>query len=72
MAVDLAHEEPVGAVILESTFTSLRDLARGQVVRVGTLVGTARGVNGHGDLLLQTASGLQVCRSGELSLRLED
>ncbi|MEO3690247.1 biotin--[acetyl-CoA-carboxylase] ligase [Roseateles paludis] len=49
-----------------------RDLARGQVVRVGTLVGTARGVNGHGDLLLQTASGLQVCRSGELSLRLEE
>lgn len=27
MAVDLAHEEPVAAVILESTFTSLRDLA---------------------------------------------
>ena len=27
MAVHLAHQEPVGAVILESTFTTLRDLA---------------------------------------------
>jgi fermentation-respiration switch protein FrsA (DUF1100 family) len=27
MAVDLAHAEPVAAVILESTFTTLRDLA---------------------------------------------
>ena len=48
-----------------------RDLAAGRRVRVGDQQGTARGVSAQGELLLETATGVQPCSGGELSLRLE-
>lgn len=48
-----------------------RDLAAGQRVRVGELAGIARGVSASGELLLETAAGVQPVSGGELSLRLE-
>ncbi|MCE4538819.1 biotin--[acetyl-CoA-carboxylase] ligase [Pelomonas sp. P7] len=48
-----------------------RDLTLGRSVRVGERSGIARGVNERGELLLETAEGLQPVGGGELSLRLE-
>lgn len=48
-----------------------RDLAFGRRVRVGDQPGIARGVNERGELLLETATGLQPMSGGELSLKLE-
>jgi BirA family biotin operon repressor/biotin-[acetyl-CoA-carboxylase] ligase len=48
-----------------------RDLALGRRVRVGDQPGMARGVNERGELLLETATGLQPMSGGELSLKLE-
>ncbi len=48
-----------------------RDLAQGQAVQVGDSVGIARGVTARGELLLDTAAGMQTISAGELSLRLQ-
>lgn len=62
-----------GFVPLQPRFMALfaqRD-ARVDLLELGTRVasGRALGVDGEGRLLLQTAQGLRVCSSGELSLR---
>jgi BirA family biotin operon repressor/biotin-[acetyl-CoA-carboxylase] ligase len=48
-----------------------RDMTLDQRVRVGERAGIARGVNARGELLLETAQGVQPVSGGELSLRLE-
>lgn len=48
-----------------------RDLTAGQRVRVGGQAGIARGVSERGELLLDTAAGMQAVSGGEVSLRWE-
>jgi len=48
-----------------------RDLLLGKRITAGTLEGTARGVNAAGELMLQTAAGMQSVGSGEVSVRWE-
>jgi len=66
----LADFETLGFAPWQAAFER-RDLALGQRVRVGDQPGMARGVNERGELLLETAAGLQAINGGELSLRLE-
>ena len=66
----LADFETLGFAPWQAAFTR-RDFTAGRPVRVGSLVGVARGVSMHGELLLQGADGLQAVTAGELSLRLE-
>lgn len=47
-----------------------RDMLRGRQVTAGALEGVAQGVNAQGELLLQTATGLQTVAGGEVSVRL--
>ncbi|CAN5160345.1 bifunctional biotin--[acetyl-CoA-carboxylase] ligase/biotin operon repressor BirA [soil metagenome] len=47
-----------------------RDLLRDQHVCAGNLDGIARGVNAQGELLIQTADGMQTVGGGEVSVRL--
>lgn len=47
-----------------------RDLTLGQAVTAGNLDGIARGVNAQGELLVETASGMQPITGGEVSVRL--
>src|SRR6218665_522240 len=47
-----------------------RDLTLGRAVTVGTLEGVARGVSASGELLVDTAQGLQSVSGGEVSVRL--
>jgi BirA family biotin operon repressor/biotin-[acetyl-CoA-carboxylase] ligase len=47
-----------------------RDLLCGRQVTAGSLEGQAQGVSAQGELLLQTASGLQQISGGEVSVRL--
>ncbi len=47
-----------------------RDLLAGRPVTAGALEGVARGVNSQGELLLETAAGLQTVVGGEVSVRL--
>lgn len=47
-----------------------RDLTLGQPVTAGNLEGIARGVNAQGELLVETAAGLQPVTGGEVSVRL--
>jgi BirA family biotin operon repressor/biotin-[acetyl-CoA-carboxylase] ligase len=44
-----------------------RDLARGQLLSAPT-AGTARGISAAGELLVETASGVTLCRAGSLVL----
>ena len=48
-----------------------RDLTLGRRITAGALEGTSRGVNAAGELMLQTAQGMQAIGSGEVSVRLE-
>lgn len=66
----LADFETAGFAPWQPAFTR-RDLTAGRPVRVGEQAGVARGVSLRGELLLQTADGLQAVSAGELSLRLE-
>jgi len=66
----LADFETLGFAPWQPAFAR-RDLAAGQPVRVGEQVGIARGVSVRGELLLETAGGVQAVSAGELSLRLE-
>ena len=47
-----------------------RDLLFGRPITAGTQAGIARGVNARGELLLQTAAGVQTVSGGEISVRL--
>lgn len=47
-----------------------RDLLRGHEVVAGSLEGVAQGVSAQGELLVQTADGLQTVSGGEVSVRL--
>jgi BirA family biotin operon repressor/biotin-[acetyl-CoA-carboxylase] ligase len=47
-----------------------RDLLRGRQITAGGTEGQAQGVNAQGELLLQTAHGLQTISGGEVSVRL--
>ncbi len=47
-----------------------RDLLLGQPVTAGALEGMARGTNAQGELLIETAAGLQTVTGGEISVRL--
>lgn len=67
----LADFETLGFGPWQAAFAR-RDLAAGQRVRVGDQPGIARGVSARGELLLETAAGLQPISAGELSLRLEN
>jgi len=49
---------------------SSRDLLRGHEVVAGNLEGVAQGVSAQGELLVQTADGLQPVSGGEVSVRL--
>lgn len=66
----LADFESLGFAPWRAAFER-RDLTAGRAVRVGERPGIARGVTERGELLLETAAGLEVCVAGELSLRLE-
>lgn len=66
----LADFQSLGFAAWQAAFAQ-RDLAAGHPVRVGTQVGIARGVSAHGELLIETATGIQALSGGELSLRLE-
>lgn len=66
----LADFETLGFAPWQPAFAR-RDLAAGQAVRVGEQAGIARGVSARGELLLQTAAGVNAVSGGELSLRLE-
>ena len=47
-----------------------RDLSLNKPVSAGAIDGIARGVNGQGELLVQTPAGIQIVSGGEVSLRL--
>ncbi|MDT8999546.1 biotin--[acetyl-CoA-carboxylase] ligase [Paucibacter sp. APW11] len=47
-----------------------RDLLQGREIYAGALEGLGRGVNTQGELLLQTAEGMQTISGGEVSIRL--
>ncbi len=47
-----------------------RDLLRGRQVTAGSMEGQSQGISAQGELLLQTASGLQSISGGEVSVRL--
>ncbi|MDR7333109.1 biotin--[acetyl-CoA-carboxylase] ligase [Roseateles asaccharophilus] len=66
----LADFEIAGFAPWQAAFRQ-RDLTADRPVRVGAQSGVARGVSLRGELLLQTADGLQAVSAGELSLRLE-
>lgn len=66
----LADFQTLGFAPWQAAFAR-RDLAAGQRVRVGEQPGIARGVSPRGELLLETAAGVQTMSGGELSLRLE-
>jgi BirA family biotin operon repressor/biotin-[acetyl-CoA-carboxylase] ligase len=66
----LADFQTLGFAPWQAAFAR-RDLTAGQHVRVGEQAGIARGVSPSGELLLETAAGVQPISGGEVSLRLE-
>jgi BirA family transcriptional regulator, biotin operon repressor / biotin---[acetyl-CoA-carboxylase] ligase len=63
-------EFPLGGFARWEQAYARRDLLRGRQITAGTLEGLAQGVNSRGELLLQTATGLQSVAGGEVSVRL--
>lgn len=58
-----------GYAAWQPSFTR-RDLLQGQPVTAGAVEGVARGTNAQGELLIETAAGLQTVTGGEISVRL--
>lgn len=71
----LANYELTGFAKWQERWQSL-DAYAGKAVLIDNgvqrVAGQARGVDGHGALLLETTSGMQAVRGGEVSLRLQD
>ena len=65
----LADFQTLGFAPWQPAFAQ-RDLTAGQPVHVGEQAGIARGVSARGELLLETAAGVQPVSGGEVSLRL--
>ncbi|RZJ07835.1 MAG: biotin--[acetyl-CoA-carboxylase] ligase [Rubrivivax sp.] len=65
----LADFQAAGFAPWQPAFTR-RDLTGGRPVRIGDQAGVARGVSRRGELLLQTADGLQAVSAGELRLEI--